>query len=107
MLNSISSLGLVVDNPELHHDRIKLWNDFNHAWLGLLQKQKDMVESGIAPQRGQALITEQQLTKMGKELVRMCDGIERHGLVDYEYGVWEEKIMDSKYPSGLMRLAAL
>ncbi|KAF3022993.1 hypothetical protein E8E14_010490 [Neopestalotiopsis sp. 37M] len=94
LLSKANELGLVVDNPELHHDRIKLWNDFNHAWLGLLQKQKDMVESGIAPQRGQALITEQQLTKMGKELVRMCDGIERHGLVDYEYGVWEEKIMD-------------
>ncbi|CAK7264157.1 hypothetical protein SEPCBS119000_000855 [Sporothrix epigloea] len=30
---------------------------------------------------------------MGRELVRLCDGIERFGLVDYDYGVWEERIM--------------
>jgi hypothetical protein len=30
--------------------------------------------------------------KMGHELIRLCDGIERHGLVDYQYGVWEERI---------------
>jgi hypothetical protein len=29
---------------------------------------------------------------MGEELVRLCDGIERHGLVDYQYGVWEDQI---------------
>lgn len=33
---------------------------------------------------------------MGHEIVRLCNGIERHGLVDYEYGVWEELIIDSK-----------
>ena len=34
---------------------------------------------------------------MGKEIVRLCDGIERHGLVDYEYGVWEEPIIESMH----------
>lgn len=29
---------------------------------------------------------------MGNELIRLCDGIERHGLVDYQYGVWEDQI---------------
>ncbi|KAI1840266.1 hypothetical protein JX265_013616 [Neoarthrinium moseri] len=93
LLSKVAELGLVVDNPELHSDRIKLWNDFNHAWLALFQKQKDIVESGVQPQRGQTLITEDGLKKMGKELVRLCDGVERHGLVDYEYGVWEEQIV--------------
>lgn len=91
------STGLIVDNPDLHSDRIKLWNDFNHAWLALFQKQKDMVESGIAPQRGQTLISKEGLEKMGKDLTRLCDGIERHGLVDYEYGVWEQHIVESEY----------
>ena len=27
-------------------------------------------------------------------LIRFCDGIEGHGLVDYEMGVWEEEILD-------------
>ncbi|KAK9775574.1 hypothetical protein AB5N19_04690 [Seiridium cardinale] len=93
LLSKVSELGLVVDNPDLHGDRIKLWKDFNHAWLGLLLKQKDMAESGVPPQRGQTLISEEGLKKLGKELVRLCDGIERHGLVDYEYGVWEEHIV--------------
>jgi hypothetical protein len=34
---------------------------------------------------------------MGKDLVRLCDSIERHGLVDYQYGVWEEQIIDSRF----------
>ncbi|KAH8193697.1 hypothetical protein TruAng_012137 [Truncatella angustata] len=93
LLSKVSELGLVVDNPDLHSDRIKLWNDFNHAWLALFQKQKELAESGVPPQRGQSVISEEGLKKMGKELVRLCDGIERHGLVDYEYGVWEEHIV--------------
>ena len=36
---------------------------------------------------------------MGNELIRLCDSIERHGLVDYQYGVWEEQIMDSAQSS--------
>lgn len=85
-----------MDDQTLHADRIKLWNDFNHAWLALLQKQKDMMESGQQLQRSQSLVTQESLEKMGKELVRLCDGIERHGLVDYQYGVWEEQIIASK-----------
>ncbi|KAK6840955.1 hypothetical protein PG987_001815 [Apiospora arundinis] len=99
LLSKVAELGLAADNPQLHHDHIKLWHDFNHAWLALLQKQKDMVASGIPSQRGQTLVSEENLKKMGKEIVRLCDVIERHGLVDYEYGVWEEPIIESiHYP---------
>lgn len=73
-----------------------MWNDFNHGWLGLLQKQKDVTESGQKPQAGQSVISRDELEDTGKELVRLCDGLEKHGLVDYEYGVWEEKIIASK-----------
>lgn len=55
------------------------------------------MDSGVLPQRGQTLITEEGLKNMGKDLVRLCDGIERHGLVDYEYGVWEESIVESTF----------
>jgi len=27
--------------------------------------------------------------------VRLCDPLERHGLVDYQMGVWEEQIVDT------------
>jgi hypothetical protein len=33
---------------------------------------------------------------MGDELVRLCNEIESYGLVDHEYGVWEEQIIDSR-----------
>ncbi|KAH8652342.1 hypothetical protein BX600DRAFT_516387 [Xylariales sp. PMI_506] len=95
LLSKVSELGLTADNQQLHNERLKLWHDFNTAWLGLFQKQKDMVESGAPPQRGQSLISEDGLRKMGQELIRLCDSIERHGLVDYEYGVWEEHIVSA------------
>lgn len=48
-------------------------------------------------QRPSGLITQENLEKMGSELVQLCDGIERHGLVDYQYGVWEERIMQGRF----------
>ena len=59
----------------------------------MLQAQKDMMDSNQSLQRSQSIIPRDGLEKMGKELVRLCDSIERHGLVDYEYGVWEEQII--------------
>lgn len=56
------------------------------------------MESGQQGQRPQSLITQDGLEKMGKELVRHCDSIERYGLVDYEYGVWEEQIIAGRPP---------
>ncbi|KAI1075270.1 hypothetical protein F5B20DRAFT_394011 [Whalleya microplaca] len=93
LLSKVVELGLSGDNQDLHPERLRLWHDFNHAWLSLFQKQKDIMESGLQLQRGQTLVNEEGLKKMGKEIVRLCDGIDRHGLVDYEYGVWEEHIV--------------
>lgn len=97
MLTVLSSLaGLTSDDQNLHSDRIKLWNDFNHAWLATFQAQKELMDSGRPLGRGQTLITLDGLKKLGDELVRLCDSIERHGLVDYQYGVWEEQITESR-----------
>jgi hypothetical protein len=92
--------GLTADDESLHQDRIKLWNEFNNAWLAVLQRQKDLnleiLQSGIAPRPPQSLIPYEYLKKMAKDLIRFCDNIEKHGLVDYQYGVWEERIIDGK-----------
>lgn len=87
-----SNLGLTTDDQSLYDDRIKLWDEFNVAWLGLFQQQKTMMESGQQLQRGQSLITHENLEKMAKELIRLCDSIDKYGLVDYQYGVAEERI---------------
>lgn len=78
--------GLNLDETNLHADRIKLWDDFNHAWLGLYQKQIEMV----SPQqlsRPQSPMPKAMIKKIGNELIRLCDEIERHRLVDYQLGI--------------------
>jgi hypothetical protein len=88
------SLGLTSDDRNLHDGRL-LWNDFNHAWLAMFQRQKDMMElEQLQPK--QTLVSQEELQKMGNDLTRMCDTIQHHGLVDYEHGVWEEQIIDSR-----------
>ena len=89
------------DEQELHGERIKLWNDFNTCWLAVLQRQKDItqeiVNTGRPPPLPQNYLQGGALERMGRELVRLCDGMERHGLVDYQMGVWEEEIVSSKF----------
>ena len=104
------TIGLVRDDETHYQMRLKLWEEFNNCWLGLFQKQFDMVESmqtsGQRPQAPQSVIEYDQIEKMGSKLVKNCDNMEKHGLVDYQMGVWEEEITASKYraSSNLIRL---
>lgn len=59
-----------------------------------------MLESGQRIQLPQTLMTQDFINKMAKDLIRMCDAVEKHGLVDYQYGVAEEQIIMGKYYSG-------
>ncbi|MCJ1256621.1 hypothetical protein MMC24_004445 [Lignoscripta atroalba] len=97
LLGHAAELGLVRDEQELHSERLKLWNDFNLCWLAVLQRQKDntqeMLDTGQPPRPPQSILQEDFLERMGRELVRLCDNMERHGLVDYQMGVWEEEII--------------
>lgn len=56
----------------------------------------DMMESGTPLSGSQSLLAQEKIEKLGDEIVRLCDGLERHGLVDYQYGVWEDRIVASK-----------
>lgn len=77
-----------------------MWKDFNTSWLVALQKQKslmeDMINTGQRPQPPQSLIDGGTLQKMGDNLTENCNKLEKHGLVDYEMGVWEEEIIASE-----------
>ena len=95
MLRTVS--GLVRDEQELYTDRTRLWNEFNICWLSVLAKEKDLIHEIMAGHQIQAprgIIREETLQRMGTELIRLCDTMERHGLVDYQMGVWEEEILD-------------
>ncbi|KAB2571428.1 37s ribosomal protein s9 [Lasiodiplodia theobromae] len=97
LLGNAEALGLVRDDEPMHGERLKLWEEFNTAWLSILQKQKEMVqemaEAGQAPRPPQSLMEYDFMESMGKELVGLCDSMEKHGLVDYQMGVWEEEIV--------------
>ncbi len=56
-----------------------------------------MIDLGQPPIPPQSYLQKDFLEKLGGELVRLCDGVERTGLVDYQMGVWEEEIISSKF----------
>ena len=53
-------------------------------------------EYGSAAIPPQTLLEKDFLERIRRELVRLCDLMERHGLVDYQMGVWEEEIISSE-----------
>lgn len=78
-----------------------MWTEFNHCWLALLQRQKESTEQMMhlnqQPTPSNAILSVKVLEQMGTELVRLCDNVERYGLVDYEMGVAEEEIINGKW----------
>lgn len=72
----------------------------------MCQKQKDLTEALLRSgghRRRQPLqslpatmLSADTMEKIGQELIRFCDLVEPHGLVDYQMGIWEEEILDSK-----------
>lgn len=93
------TIGLVRDDETHYQMRLKLWEEFNNCWLGLFQKQFEFVEemrnTGQRPQAPQSIVEYDFIEKMGNKLVKNCDNMEKHGLVDYQMGVWEEEITAS------------
>ena len=62
-----------------------------------------MRATGQRPIPGQTVLSKTALQHLGDELTRLCDGLEKAGLVDYEMGVWEEEIIHCK-PNQLIPL---
>jgi hypothetical protein len=63
------------------------------------QKQKDLTQAVLHTGRqppNTSLLTIDVMEKMGNDLVRLCDKMEPHGLVDYQMGIWEEEILSGK-----------
>ena len=94
------TIGLVRDDATTHEERLKLWDEYNKSWLTVLQKQKEMtvhlLNTGQTPQSPESMIEHSFMDRMGRDLVRLCDNMEKHGLVDYQMGVWEEQITTCK-----------
>jgi hypothetical protein len=81
----------------MHTERLKFWNEFNLCWLTLFQKQRELItemhnmRQHLHPP--QNIMEYDLMESMGEKLIQLCDFMEKHGLVDYQMGVWEEEIM--------------
>ncbi|KAL3480672.1 hypothetical protein BJX99DRAFT_254340 [Aspergillus californicus] len=96
LVTSARELGILRDDQMPHPDRLKLWHDLNICWLALCQKQKDMTQELLQTGRQSSrtsLLSIDAMETLGKELIRLCDQMEQHGLVDYQMGIWEEEIL--------------
>lgn len=106
LIGNVEALGLDRDDRNQHGERLKLWDTFNQCWLTALQMQYKM--TAFIASTGQQLSSEQSvmdadtLEALGQELVRLCDGIEKSGLVDYQMGVAEEHIVEREILSLLV-----
>jgi len=94
--DNIEILGLHRDEDGLRNERVMFWDEFNNAWLVALQKQatmtQELVDSTRVLRAPQSILQEDELEGLGSELVKLCDKIEGHGLVDYQMGIAEEQI---------------
>lgn len=92
---------LTKDDQTQHDNRIRLWDEFNRTWLTALQRQHDLTEESIQSGRGlrepQSIMSAQNLERLAQELIKLCDNVERHGLVDYQMGVAEEEIIEREW----------
>jgi hypothetical protein len=100
LIGNVEALGLDRDDKGQHKDRLELWDTFNHCWLTVLQSQhrtiQIMTRTGHRLPLGQSVLDSDDLETLGHEIVKLCDSIDKTGLVDYQMGVAEERIVDSK-----------
>lgn len=90
-----------MDDEAQEEVRSKLWDDFNNAWLALMHKQititRGLLEAGITLHQPE-LMTAEVITKMCNDLIKLNDDyLEKHGLVNYQYGVLEDQIIESTF----------
>jgi len=107
LIGNVEALGLDRDDKGQYKDRLKLWDTFNYCWLTALHSQHKttqiMIQTGQQLPPGQSIMDSDDLETLGQEIVKLCDSIDKTGLVDYQMGVAEERIVDSEYsqPQGL------
>jgi len=92
IVQSVSDLGLTTDDPSLFQDRCAFWRDLNNGWLYLFRCEVMNITAGSSSP--EQMLSQVHLELIGREIVRWADTLEPKGLVDYELGFYEEKLID-------------
>ena len=93
-------LELTKDDKNLYKDQLDFWKQFNNCWLAFLIRQ--LQNSQARRKRGQPLsggltvLSKHNIEALGDELIRLDDGLQNTGLINYQMGVWEDEIIDGK-----------
>lgn len=98
LASSAERLNLTQDplDTTANQEKREQLSNFNNCFMAALQKQKDLLkarQSGQQLNPSHHLIDERRLSDMGDRIVSLCNGVEKHGMVDYELGIWEEEII--------------
>jgi hypothetical protein len=100
LIGKVEALGLDRDDKGQYKDRLKLWDTFNNCWLTVLHCQHKtiqiMTQTGQQLPPGQSILDSDDLETLGHEIVKLCNSIDKTGLIDYQMGVAEERIVDGK-----------
>ncbi|CAD0038427.1 unnamed protein product [Aureobasidium pullulans] len=97
LIGNVEALGLDRDDKSQYANRLELWDTFNACWLTVLQLQYKKTHMMMCTAQelppGQSILDADTIEILGHEIVKLCDGIEKTGLVDYQMGVAEERII--------------
>ncbi len=61
-----------------------------------LDNSRRVRQSGQPLAEGETALSKDDLENLRNELIGLDDGLQATGLIDYQMGVWEEEIVDSK-----------
>ena len=68
--------------------------------MAFLQRQLNDTQTMLSDRPGRVrsanLLTKDALEQLGEDVVRIANGLERYGLVDYEIGFFESEIIPSE-----------
>ncbi|KAI4747523.1 hypothetical protein E4T50_02205 [Aureobasidium sp. EXF-12298] len=100
LIGNVEALGLDRDDKGQYKDRLKLWDTFNNCWLTVLHAQhkttQTMTRTGQQLPLERSVLDFGDLETLGQEIVKLCDSIDKTGLIDYQMGVAEERIIDTR-----------
>ncbi|KAK7208372.1 hypothetical protein BZA70DRAFT_47371 [Myxozyma melibiosi] len=86
---NVVDLGLASDSLLSYDSRLQFWRLFNRTWINLLARAHNTHATANI-----VALSRFQLDECAVDIVALADNLQQYGLVDYELGVWEDRIIE-------------